>query len=202
MPVAEGETVVSTPSLARAFTIIIAIVCAGLLVSIVLYRGPFLFWNYPLSDLGALRTETSRINVISRIVFDFTTVTAGLLMLRIVALVSGERCVGHRQVKGLLALGAAVGFFLLLMPYDVELGIHEAGGALVFGMLWGLTDIFSLELKRSLRGGRALVSQLVLQGTVLPYAFMFAARVPVEDAAQKFAVVGLMFSVWLSSRAY
>lgn len=194
------RSVICTTAVSKQLSFMIVWVLCGLFVSIILYHGTFLIWDYPLSDLGAQLTVSDKLNVVTRIVFDLTMTLSGILMIRIFALLSNDIRVRHGRIKAWMTFVCAAGFFMLLMPYDVNLAIHEIGASLVFGMLWGLTIMFSLELKSVGHWKRALASQVVLQGSVLPYAFLFAVGIPAEVAAQKIAVVGLMVAVWLATR--
>ncbi len=183
----------------KEFSILIIVVLTGLVLSILSDTGSFYVWRDPLSDLGALRTIDGELNVVPRTIFDLTMTMSGLIMFRIYSLLSADCRLRFAAVKRAMAFAGGVGFFMLLMPYDVDLGVHEAGASLVFATLWGMTVLFSVELKQTSSAGRALLAQVVLQGTVLPYAILFAADIPSEVVAQKFAVIGLMFSVWYTT---
>ncbi len=191
---------VCSPGISRQFSLLILVVFSGLIISMELDRGAFFIWQDPLSDLGAFMTVNETVNVLPRLVFDAAMTVSGLLMLRICSSFAAEELLRHRRVKQVMAFLCCVGFFMVLMPYDVNLLFHEIGASLVFGMMWGITVLFSVELKQASLTAESIFSQLVLQGTVLPYAYMFAARIPGEVVAQKFAVIGLMLSVWYTTR--
>lgn len=195
-----GGSPVCSPGVCRQFSLLILVVFAGLVISMELDRGAFFLWEDPLSDLGAFMTVNATLNVLPRIVFDAAMTVSGLLMLRIYSGFSADELLRHRRFKEVMTFLCGVGFFMVLMPYDVNLAVHEAGASLIFGMLWGMTVLFSVELGQMSLVAGSVLSQLVLQGTVLPYAYLFAAGIPGEVVAQKFAVIGLMFSVWLTTR--
>lgn len=193
--------VVCSPEVSGQFSLLILVVFVGLVLSMEFDRRAFFIWQDPLSDLGAFMTVNGSVNMIPRTVFDLAMTISGLLMLKICAIFSSDGPLRHAGIKRVMAFICSIGFFMVLMPYDVSLAVHEIGASLVFGMLWGMTVLFSIELKQASFLIATVLSQLVLQATVLPYAFMFAAGIPAEVAAQKFAVVGLMFSVWYTTRA-
>ena len=63
---------------------------------------------------------------------------------------------------------------------------------MVFGTLW-LFSIVSLDyIYHSGKKYRALLYSLILNGTVLPYAFMFFVKSPNMQIAQKIALLGLI----------
>lgn len=195
-----SDAVLGTSAVSRQLSFLIVWIFGGIVISMLLYKGTFLVFQYPLSDLGAFMTETGGFNVLPRIVFDLTMTVAGLLMLGIFSAFSAEKHLRHGLAKRAMAIVCALGFFIVLMPYDINLGVHEVGASLVFGILWGLTVLFSVELKQIGKWKLSLASEVVLQATVLPYAFMFVAGIPAEVAAQKIAVVGLMTAIWLATR--
>lgn len=182
--------------ISRQLSILIIVTLAGLVLSILSDRGSFFVWQDPLSDLGALRTVNGQLNVVPRTIFDFTMTISGILMFRVYSLLSIDINLQHAVMKRIMTFAGGIGFFMLLMPYDVDLAVHEVGASLVFATLWGMTVLFSVELRRASLTTRALLAQVVLQGTVLPYAVLFVADMPSEVIAQKFAVAGMMFALW------
>lgn len=192
---------ICSDKVSRQFSVLIFVVLTGLVLSILSDRGSFFVWQDPLSDLGALRTVNGDLNVVPRTIFDLSMTISGLLMLRLYSFLSTDGGLLHAGAKRAMTFAGGIGFFMLLMPYDVDLAVHEIGASLVFATLWGMPVLFSVELKRASLTGRALIAQVVLQGTVLPYAILFVADMPGEVVAQKFAVIGLMFAVWYTAKS-
>lgn len=191
---------VCTPGISKLLSILIFLICLGLILAIVTYRGSFSVWKYPLSDLGTLYTEHNKPNLLSRLIFDITMVISGFIMIKICSDFASNPSLRHSGMKSALTFICALGFFILIFPYDVINYIHEAGATFVFGSFWIMVFEFSMELKHSSSTLRFLLSQIVLQGTVLPYALLFTIGTPLEEAVQKFAVAGLMFALWLTTR--
>lgn len=191
--------IICTPDISRKFSYLIIDTGIGLILSIIVYHGFFYFWKYPLSDLGALKTENVDSNIYARTVFDLTIVLSGMLMLSICYSFSDDILLSHIELKIILTFICAIGFFILITPDDFSNPIHEVGAALVFAMLWGLIILFSVELNNASLTTMVIVSQLLLPGTVLTYAFLFVINIPAEEAVQKFAVEGLMMDLWLTT---
>ena len=68
----------------------------------------------------------------------------------------------------------------------------------MFGGLWGFTLLLALELCSRIGRARFWLIQLVLQGTILPYAALFMLGKPIKQAFQKPAVLGLMLALSLA----
>lgn len=194
------EQTVSTSEVSRYFAAIILVLLAGLSLAMITYRGKFLFWKYPISDLGAIHTWQGGLNIPSLLFFDTAMTISGLLMLKIAFGLSPGISVKHQRLKQVLILACSGGFFLVIFPYDVFAYLHMAGGALVFGPMWGLALLFSLELRGRISRFTFFIYQLVLQGTILTYATLFFLGIPVEQGAQKVGVAGLMAVLWFATR--
>lgn len=192
-----------TPTVARRLSIIIAIVLGGITLGIIFYRQPFKLFHYPLSNLGATRSPAGLANVPSIVFFDSSMILSGILMFSISARF-GASDVDHLLPKRGLTLLSGVGFFVIIFPYNINDPIHMAGGAALFGGLWGLTVLLLLELRRPIGTLRFTLLQLLLQGTILPYAALVMINLPIKQAFQKPAVLGLMASLriamWLGER--
>lgn len=196
----EFHSTTSTQKTSRQFLILIFLLLLGLIASIITYRGPFQIWKYPLSDLGTLHTVNNKPNIWSRYIFDLTMIVSGFLMIRICTAFSNNPGLRHYRLKSVLTFICAIGFFILIFPYDISDAVHEAGATLVFGSFWILIVEFTLELKHLFSVSVFWMAQLVLQGTVLPYAALFAIGSPIRDVVQKIAVAGLMFSLWMTTK--
>ena len=63
---------------------------------------------------------------------------------------------------------------------------------MVFGTLWFYVVITLIELRKYIDNFRILIYHLLLQGTVLPYAYLHFTNSPSKVFVQKFAILGLM----------
>ncbi len=197
----ERTPITSALKISRRFSVLVLCICLGLALSIITYRGPFRFWRYQLSDLGEPLTQRNSPNILARAFFDATMLTSGILMATMYCLFTSNKSSSHNGAKRVFSLGSAVGFLLLILPYYLYEWWHIAGGVLVFGMFWSFVVLRSIELNHSRHRIKAIISQIVLQPTVVPYAVLFVLQKPGEIVAQKFAVIGLVFAVWLTTRA-
>jgi hypothetical protein len=186
-----------TPTIARRLTVVIAVLLSALTLGMLFYRELFRFWQYPLSDLGATRTEHGLSNIPSIIFFDSGMIMSGLLMFSISARFKAST-VEHRMIKRALTFLSGIGFLIIIFPYNINDSIHMTGGGAVFGGLWGLAVLLSLEMRHGLGTLRFWLIQLLLQGTILPYAALFVLGKAIKQVFQKPAVLGLMLALGLA----
>lgn len=193
-----NETVRLLPAnAARRFSLLGAVIVGSIALGIVFYREPFRFLAYPLSDLGATVSEHGFPNRVSNVFFDLGMIVGGLIMLTIArGLKSGA--MPHREPKRVLSLVAALGFFVITFPYNINDTIHMIGGAALIGGLWGLTVLLLFELRQLIGKGRFWIMQILLQGTILPYALLVALDIPIKQAFQKPAVLALIITLPLA----
>lgn len=187
--------------ISRRFSVFVLCICLGLILSVITYKGRFLVWQYQLSDLGEPLTENGSPNVLARAIFDATMLTSGILMATIYSLFSSDKLSSHRTAKRVISITSAGGFFLLILPYNFYEWLHIVGGVFAFGMFWAFVVLRSIELNHSQHRLKAIATQVILQPTVVPYAVLFVLQEPTEIIAQKFAVIGLVVAVWLTTRA-
>ena len=79
--------------------------------------------------------------------------------------------------------------------------IHVTGGGLIFFSLWMLTMIYLANARRQGLGGTFWFGMVVLQSTVLTYAFYFAIDSEFQQAAQGFGLVGLIGTLIWTTQA-
>ena len=186
-----------TATIRRRLFVVIGVLASCLTLGVLFYREPFRIWQYPLSDLGATQTEHGLSNIPSIIFFDAGMIVSSLLMLAVSSRFAVST-VEHRMLKRVLTFLTGVGFLVIMFPYNINDSIHMTGGAAVFGGLWGFTLLLSLELRRRIGRARFWLIQLILQGTILPYAALFMIGKPIKQAFQKPAVLGLMMALSLT----
>lgn len=156
------------------------------------YGEQFTYFHDAISDLGATLTRGGSPNPTSPYVFAVQLVGSALVMAGLAR---------HLRVRGLplgsadvrLAQLAAVGFVLMPAPHNEPLyhTIHMLGAGLVVFSLWVLAMRYLLECRRlgMVHGFR--VGMAGLQGTVLPYAAMFALGSEYRHVAQLLTVAAL-----------
>ena len=166
-------------NLVLANTIIIFIVGA------LIYGEKFHFWDFAYSYLGMTRTPGGFRNTPSFLVY-----VAGCLFNSFICFkISNTFTV---QLYRILFKMCGAGYLLLMLPCNLIDSFHSMGGALVFGSLW-LFSVVSLNgIYKFGKKYKALLYSLLLNFTVLPYAFMYFVKSPYMQIAQKIALLGLI----------
>lgn len=182
------------------FRILVAANLILLPLAILAFGERFDFWQLPLSDLGIPRTQSGRSNYVSMLIFDLYMLTGGFAMILYARSCRRRPDVPHSTIKLVLGLLAAAGYFIGIFPHDRFHALHTAGCSAMVGSLWLLGNIFSLELWNLNRRRGTLISQLILQLTVLPYAAAYFVDSGAKQTLQKFAVAGLFVSLSLATR--
>lgn len=171
-------------NLVLANTIIVFIIGA------LTYGEKFHFWDFAYSYLGMTRTPGGYGNTLSFLVY----VTGCLFNSFICIKISNTLDV---QLFRILFKMCGVGYLLLMLPCDLINSFHSIGGALVFGSLWFFSVVSINDIYRSGKKHRALLYSLLLNGTILPYAFMYFVKSPYMQIAQKIALLGLILALKL-----
>ena len=172
-----------------------------LVLCMFLYAGRFNFWNDAFSSLGASATPDGRSNALSMLLFMAGLVMSSCFVWRIGVVFRTLRFVPNARLKSYLLRMTGMGFILMMFPCNIYNGIHSAGSALVFGMLWLLSVLLLQEEKKNLRN-RYLLFQFLLQGTILPYAITYVTGAASKQIFQKIAVAGLIIVLSKALRYY
>ncbi len=165
-----------------------------LAVGVFAYGDRFTFWEHAFSHLGGIHTISGNPNLLSCLLFSTGMISCGILCLYMGS-------VQDRLFKYLFRI-CGVGYFVMLTPWDINNTVHAAGAAVVFGTLWFFTVVVLRDLYKRIKKARWRLYQLLLQGTVLPYAFLYAIDSPLKQGFQKFAVLGLILALKLSAAEY
>lgn len=156
------------------------------------YGDEFTLFHDAISDLGATFTRSGEPNPVSPYVFAVQLVGSALVMARL-----GR----HLRSRGLprssadvrLARLAAVGFVLMPAPHNepVYHTIHMLGAGFVVFSLWVFAMRYLFECRRLGMAHGFRLGMAGLQGTVLPYAAMFALGSEHRHVAQLLTVAAL-----------
>lgn len=172
----------------RKINYLLSLILLIFILGLISYSGEFDFWSDPLSALGEIYPDKANPNLLAFAIF-----LTGMLGCSIVSFkVSQElkQFFGHNLFKI-----TGVGFIFLSMPSNQLNNFHSLGGALVVGSLWWYCVVVLHELFKKSKKLKILAYQFILQITVLPYAFLYFSGLPERQAAQKFAVLGLIFVI-------
>lgn len=164
-----------------------------ILAGILTFRGGFRFWDDALSYLGATTNTKGLPNPLSPLFFDSGLLVSAFLCWRISSALKNVQLVNKTENKILLLRIAATGYLLMITPCDLLNDVHMVGSILVFGSFWLLEVQMILEVRKRNGFLYALILQLILQGTILPYAYSYMIlRTSVKQFWQKIAVFGLL----------
>ena len=156
------------------------------------YGEQFTYFHDAISDLGATLTRSGQPNPVSPYVFAVQLVGSALVMAGLARHLHA-RGLPRRAADVRLAQLATVGFVLMPAPHNepVYHTIHMLGAGLVVFSLWVFAMRYLLECRRlgMVHGFR--VGMAGLQGTVLPYAAMFALGSEYRHVAQLLTVAAL-----------
>ena len=196
---ARPSTAHSSPvTLFRLLVIVNVVLMAA---AILAYGEPFLFWQYPLSDLGATVTENGLPNAWSFVLFLLDMLISSSIMATYAYQTRAQLITVHDRWQLLLGSGATVGFIITAYPPNLNDPIHIAGATLMVVSLW-LLGILFLERYRKTSPGRGLVGHLILHGPLFVYAALFFLGIPEKQIAQKFAFVSLLVILALVTQPY
>jgi hypothetical protein len=149
------------------------------------YGEKFRFWDYAYSFLGMIRTPGGNQNTLSFIIYAIGCLMNSFISFRI----SNNLTV--RTFRILFKI-CGIGYLLLMLPCDIINSLHSIGGAIAFGSLWFFSMISIIDIYLIGKRFYASLSFILLNGTVLPYAFMFFIQSPYKEIAQKPALLGLI----------
>lgn len=171
-----------------------------------LYGEQFILLHHAISDLGATVTEHGLPNRRSPWVFAVQMIISGVMCLRYARRLAhpGPRVANPHanDHRAWLIRMCAAGFFLMPAPHNLPVMhyVHMFGGGFIFFSLWMLSMIYLSEgRKRGLRK-TFWVGMVILQATVLTYAFFFAINSPSKQFAQGVGLLGLLIVLTWASR--
>lgn len=169
----------------RKSNYLLSLILLVFILGIITYAEKFDFWADPLSVLGEIYPQKTNSNMLA-----FGIFLSGMLLC---SLISFSISQGLKDIYGhkLFKL-TGTGFILLAFPSNHLSWLHSLGGALTVGSLWWFCVTILNDLFKRSGKIKIIIYHILLQGTVLPYAFLYFAGVPGRQAAQKFAVLGLI----------
>lgn len=155
------------------------------ILGMITFGEPYSFYKHAYSYFGRIRTPNGNSNILSFLIFSCSSILSAYICLHIDRILHGGY--NHNLFKI-----CAVGYLLMLTPCDIYNPLHMVGAAIVFASLWLFAVIRLVQLIPSTGIIKFIVYQLVLQGTVLPYAFFYAIDSPAKQMVQKIALFGLI----------
>ena len=158
-----------------------------------LHGEHFVLLHHAISDLGATVTLGGLPNRRSPWVFAIQMAVSAVMCLRFARHLVRQSGNPKDNRVWLLRMCAA-GFALMPAPHNLPVThvVHMFGGGFVFFSLWMLTMIYLSEGRRRGHTGTFWVGMVILQSTVLTYAFMFAIDAAAKQIAQGVGLAGLL----------
>ncbi len=174
---------------------------SGIILGMIFYGEKFLFWEYPVSSLGATVTVNGYDNSTSQCIFDSGMAISGIMLILLSKDIRYTHdIVTHSTQKELLCRIGGIGFFIMLYPHNINNFIHSIGSGFAVGSLWLSSMIYLHELQEAGYKKIAPPLQFLLQGTLLPYAMTFFFNVSIKQYNQKFAVFGVILVLRIATQ--
>lgn len=181
----DGDDLVEHHRISILMNIFLANIIVIFILGSLTYGEKFHFWDYAYSYLGMIKTPGGNENTLSFIIYVAGCILNSIICFRIGSVAHG------RLFKGFFIVCGS-GYLLLMLPCDVINSIHSAGGAMVVGSLWLFSMISIIDIYNRGKKTNALACFILLNATILPYAFMHFTGSPNEQIAQKPALLGLI----------
>ncbi|HDJ34610.1 MAG TPA: hypothetical protein ENF21_11015 [Bacteroidetes bacterium] len=169
----------------RELNVLFGVTLLVCLLGMLTYGENIVIRDHAVSHFGRLYTRRGDPNYLSLLIFALGMTASSMICFHI------SRHLG-KPLHQLFFRLCGAGYILLIVPCDLYNPVHTLGGTLVVGSLWFFT-VFNLhDLYHLIPRVRFFLYQSILQGTVLPYAFLYAIGSPDKQLAQKFALAGLI----------
>ena len=183
------------------FTIFLIILLSGFFIAALVYNGSFNLWTDPFSRLGASETPEGLENRASMVVFIIVMVLSAIVFGCLTVTFIKDKSVPFRGYRALISIVAAFGACIATFPNNYFLVQHQLGSGFLVGSLWLHAIFFIVDASKVTSKVFTLFLHLLLQSTVLTYAFTFFVGASNRDVVQKFAVIGLALTIELSLAA-
>ncbi len=180
------------------FTLLLVVLVGGFFIASLAYNGRFNLLTDPFSRLGASITPEGDANRASMAIFIIDMVITAILFSCLAVIFFKDKDVPFRGVRVLFSIVAALGACIATFPNNYFLVQHQLGAGFLVGSFWLHGILFIVDAGRVIQKAHALLLHLLLQTTILTYAYTFLVNAPVRDIVQKFAIVGLALSIELS----
>ncbi|MGA2666627.1 MAG: hypothetical protein ABSE91_00875 [Patescibacteria group bacterium] len=170
-------------------------------LAIFFYTGNFRLGYYPLSYIGAYKTEVGGLNnVVSSRIYSIDMALSGLIMLTL-SYSLWQKKIKKNWLETMFYTLAGLGFLIAsFSPDDTRHTFHVIGSALIFAMLWLIGTKYLLELKNNFGRKKYFALQIILQVPIFTYAATYFLQIdPAAAYIQKIAIFGLIFVLLYSS---
>lgn len=155
------------------------------------YRDHYSLLNNAYSHLGRVHTASGNSNILSLVIFDISLLLCSYVCFRMDRILKGHH--NHWLFKL-----CGTGYLLMIAPCDVFGIVHMLGALFVIGALFFYVIFSLIRLIPDIGVRRFIIYQVLLQGSVLPYGFLYFMNQPSKHAAQKLAIIGLILALKLT----
>ena len=149
-----------------------------------LYAGNFNFANYPISELGAVRTRTGVENSSARRVFSLQMLINTLYMLHLGNQFYRDDSRLHRGYQ-FFARTTAVGTLIIILPYDINNFIHSIGTGTMAASILMITTLGSYEAKIRFSERGPIILSVIAWIILVIYALSNALDLQSKQIIQK-----------------
>lgn len=184
----KSETVSVWSDMNRHINYLAGITLITFLLGAMTYGERFSLLNNAFSHLGRVHTASGNSNSVSLIIFDISLLLCSFVCFRMDRILTGHH--NHR-----LFTLCGIGYLLMIAPCDVLGIVHMLGALFVIGSLFFFVLFSMIRLIPVIGVRRFIIYQVLLQGSVLPYGFLYFMNQPSKHAAQKLAIVGLIIAL-------
>ena len=185
------------------FVVLFVINIIFIYLGIYFYKGTFLFWQYPFSDIGATKAIGGIENYKASLIYTIDMILSGLIMLGLTY--HYYKKIHKRNLLITVLCFLCGGGFIIagLSPDDIRPNIHVLGSALAITALWILATNYLFEIKKQLKPKVYYLLQSVLQIPIFAYAFAyFSGTKPADGILQKFTLAGMSFVLIYATSYY
>ena len=161
-------------------------------LGVLTFGQPFSFTNHAFSYLGMTTTPDGSSNYLCMLVNAMGMLMSAFICFRISQILQESRSHWFFWLAG-------AGYIIMLIPCNLYNAGHMIGAALLVFGLWAFTSLHLFRLRSFTGWFKFLLYQLILQGTVLPYAVLYFLGSPDKQFMQKLAVAGLVMALKLTA---
>jgi hypothetical protein len=165
-----------------------------LTIAVLIYGEPFIFWMYPLSDLGGTHTINGFENP-AKYFYWMDMIVSGVIMLIAAYALSQYRRFRFKPALVPIFITAGIGFFIGMAPDDTMDPVHVLGSVMFFASLWLIIVLFLSMLHKHIPWGLEFLWHVLFQVSVLLYAFAFFMGLDSKQIFQKVACFSLFVTL-------
>ena len=166
------------------FALLVLVNVVLLAIGFRLYNGYFNFTDYPISELGAVRTRTGLLNSSSRRVFSIQMLFNTLFMLHMGNQFFRDNSRLHRGYQ-FFARTTAVGTLIIILPYDINNFIHSIGTGTMAASILMLTSLGAHEAKIRYAERGPIILNVIAWIILIIYALSNALDLQAKQIIQK-----------------